>query len=73
MVGLHAPEQVVVILATGSGKTLIFMVGAALEGSATTILILPTVAFSGNMLRRPRHRLHVYGVWIHGGRLPPLA
>lgn len=37
-------DQVVVILATGSSKTLIFLTGAALSGAGTTILILPTVA-----------------------------
>ncbi|KAH7010987.1 hypothetical protein EDB80DRAFT_875650 [Ilyonectria destructans] len=42
--GPRLAEQVIVVLATGSGKTLIVMVGAALEGAATTILILPTVA-----------------------------
>ncbi|KAG7404974.1 hypothetical protein Forpe1208_v015517 [Fusarium oxysporum f. sp. rapae] len=40
-VGPRASEQVIVVLATGSGKTLIFMVGAMLEGAGTTILILP--------------------------------
>jgi superfamily II DNA helicase RecQ len=70
-VGPHAPEQVVVVLATGSGKTLTFMVGAALEGSETTILILPTVALSSNMLGRPDKvallsvvKPHIVGVQI---------
>ncbi|KAK2684623.1 hypothetical protein QWA68_017018, partial [Fusarium oxysporum] len=67
-VGLHAPEQVVVVLATGSGKTLIFMVGAALEGSATTILILPTVALSGNMLGRLDKVALKHHIWHPGSR-----
>ncbi|WKT54183.1 Helicase superfamily 1/2, ATP-binding domain [Fusarium oxysporum f. sp. vasinfectum] len=67
-VGLHAPEQVVVVLATGSGKTLIFMVGAALEGSATTILILPTVALSGNMLGRLDKVALKHYIWHPGSR-----
>ncbi|KAM6514203.1 hypothetical protein FALCPG4_015360 [Fusarium falciforme] len=50
--GPRPAEQVIVVLATGSGKTLIVMVGAALEGVATTILILPTVALRSNMLVR---------------------
>ncbi|KAL5611020.1 hypothetical protein FOBRF1_007137 [Fusarium oxysporum] len=50
--GPRAPEQVIVVLATGSGKTLVFMVGATLAGAETTILILPTVALRGNMLGR---------------------
>ncbi|KJK85003.1 hypothetical protein H633G_11168 [Metarhizium anisopliae BRIP 53284] len=36
--GRHAAEQVVVVLATGSGKTLIAMVGAALDGAGTTVM-----------------------------------
>ncbi|KAF9767808.1 hypothetical protein IL306_014962 [Fusarium sp. DS 682] len=67
-VGPHAPEQVVVILATGSGKTLIFMVGAALESSATTILILPTVALSGNMLGRLDKVALKHHIWHPGSR-----
>lgn len=50
--GRDASEQVVVVLSTGSGKTLIVMVGAALEGAGTTILVLPTVALRSNMLER---------------------
>ncbi|KAI5455820.1 hypothetical protein BGZ63DRAFT_368345, partial [Mariannaea sp. PMI_226] len=50
--GANAAEQVVVVLATSSGKTLIAMVGAALEGAGTTIMILPAVALRGNMLDR---------------------
>ncbi|KAL7939991.1 P-loop containing nucleoside triphosphate hydrolase protein [Trichoderma barbatum] len=52
VLGLRPAEQVVVVLATGSGKTLVFMVGAALEDARTTIVILPTVALRGDMLRR---------------------
>jgi hypothetical protein len=47
--GPRAPEQVIVVLATGSGKTLVFMVGATLAGAETTILILPTVAYPSCM------------------------
>ncbi|KJK84805.1 hypothetical protein H633G_11408 [Metarhizium anisopliae BRIP 53284] len=50
--GRHAAEQVVVVLATGSGKTLIAMVGAALDGAGTTIVVLPAVALRENMLDR---------------------
>jgi superfamily II DNA helicase RecQ len=65
-VGPDAPEQVVVVLATRSGKTLTFMVGAALEGSATTILILPTVALSGNMLGRLDKVALKHHIWHPG-------
>ncbi|KAI8676079.1 hypothetical protein NCS56_00494800 [Fusarium sp. Ph1] len=49
--GPRPAEQVIVVLATGSGKTLIVMVGAALEGAATTILILPTTVRSREVIR----------------------
>ena len=50
--GRQAAEQVVVVLATGSGKSLIAMVGAALDGAGTTIMVLPAVALRENMLDR---------------------
>ncbi|PNP50722.1 hypothetical protein FNYG_15934 [Fusarium nygamai] len=65
-VGARAPEQVIVVLATGSGKTLIFMVGAMLEGAGTTILILPTVALRGNMLGRLDEVMLKHHVWYPG-------
>lgn len=40
------------MLGTGSGKSLIVMVAAALEGAGTTIMVLPTVALRGNILER---------------------
>lgn len=45
-------EQVVLILGTGSGKTLDFQVGAMGADARTTILILPAVVLLGDMLRR---------------------
>lgn len=50
--GPDAAEQVVVVLATGSGKTLIAMAAAALKGAGTTVMVLPAVALRGNMLER---------------------
>ncbi|KAL5604005.1 uncharacterized protein BROUX77_004191 [Berkeleyomyces rouxiae] len=50
--GLNAHEQVVVVLGTGSGKSLVFMVGAALEGARVTIVVVPLVALRNNMLDR---------------------
>jgi len=52
MLGPRAAEQVIVILATGSGKTLVFMVGAMLRRARITILVLLTVALCGNMIKR---------------------
>lgn len=42
------------MLATGSGKTLIAMVGALLGGAGTTLVILPTVALGSDQLGRLR-------------------
>ncbi|KAJ3453735.1 hypothetical protein MRS44_018367 [Fusarium solani] len=64
--GPRPAEQVIVILATGSGKTLIVIVSAALEGAATTILILPTVALRGNMLVRLGKVALKHYVWSPG-------
>lgn len=52
MVGPQAAEQVVLVLGTGSGKSLVFMVGASVAEAQTTILILPMVALRQEMLRR---------------------
>jgi superfamily II DNA or RNA helicase len=52
--GPGAGEQVVVVLGTGSGKSMVIMAAAAMEGAATTILVLPTVALRTNMLGRVR-------------------
>ena len=50
--GPRAAEQELVVLGTGSGKTLIVMVAAASEGAGTTIMVLPKVALRGSMLER---------------------
>jgi superfamily II DNA helicase RecQ len=46
-------EQVVVVLPTGAGKSLLFMLPSLLE-AAITILIVPLVALHIDMLRRVR-------------------
>ncbi|RBA14537.1 hypothetical protein FPRO05_03329 [Fusarium proliferatum] len=66
--GPRAPEQVIVVLATGSGKTLVFMVGATLAGAETTILILPTVALRGNMLERLDRVALKHHIWRPGSK-----
>ncbi|KAH7183761.1 hypothetical protein BKA60DRAFT_475198 [Fusarium oxysporum] len=67
-IGPRAPEQVIVVLATGSGKTLVFMVGATLAGAETTILILPTVALRGNMLGRLDKVALKHHIWRPGSK-----
>ncbi|KFZ15841.1 hypothetical protein V501_02521, partial [Pseudogymnoascus sp. VKM F-4519 (FW-2642)] len=52
VMGPQPAEQVVLILGTGSGKTLVFQVGAMAADARTTILILPAVVLRGDMLRR---------------------
>jgi superfamily II DNA helicase RecQ len=52
VMGPQPAEQAVVVLGTGSGKSLIFMVGVAAADARTTILILPAVALRTDMLRR---------------------
>ncbi|KAI6777507.1 uncharacterized protein J7T54_004260, partial [Emericellopsis cladophorae] len=64
--GTQSAEQVVVVLATGSGKTLLAMTAAVLEGAGTTILILPTVALRGHMLERLRAAGIPALVWAPG-------
>lgn len=51
-IGPDAAEQVMVVLATGSGKTLIAIATATLKGAGTTVIMLPAVALRGNMLEQ---------------------
>ena len=52
VMGPQPAEQVVLVMGTGSGKTLVFLVGTALPDARTTLLILPAVALRGDLLRR---------------------
>ncbi|KAM3088999.1 hypothetical protein ACMFMG_000617 [Clarireedia jacksonii] len=52
MVGPQLAEQVVLVTGTGSGKTLLVMVGVALADAGNTILVLPMIALRSDMLRR---------------------
>ena len=45
-------EQVVAILPTGSGKSLLFMLPCTLPDAQVTILIVPLVSLRGDLLRR---------------------
>ena len=44
-------EQVVVILSTGEGKSLLFILLYVLPNTGITILILPLVSLRGDLLR----------------------
>jgi superfamily II DNA helicase RecQ len=50
--GPQLAEQVVLVIGTGSGKTLVVMIGAAIVDAGTTILVLLMVTLRGDMLRR---------------------
>ncbi|OBT81161.1 hypothetical protein VE02_10169, partial [Pseudogymnoascus sp. 03VT05] len=52
MMGPHPAEQVLLVMGTGSGKSLVFMVGACVADARTMILVLPMVALRGDMLDR---------------------
>lgn len=54
VLGPRPAEQVVLVSGTGSGKSLVFLAGTAVTDARTTLLILPTVALRGDMLRRCR-------------------
>jgi Lhr-like helicase len=58
VMGPHPAEQVVLVIGTGSGKSLIFIVGASVADARTTILVLPMVILRGDMLRR----CHLIGI-----------
>ena len=53
LVANHAPE-VLLVLATGSGKSLPFMVGSSLPGARATVVIVPLVLLRLDFLRRCR-------------------
>lgn len=54
-------EQVVAILPTGAGKSLLFMLPCTLPDSGITILVLPLVSLYADMLRRIQETK--IGIW----------
>ena len=63
IMGPRPAEQIVIVLGTGSGKSLIFMVGVSVADARTTILILPMVALRVDMLRRFRRLGIQSSIW----------
>ena len=53
LVANHAPE-VLLVLATGSGKSLAFMLGSSLPDARTTVVVVPLVLLRLDLLRRCR-------------------
>ena len=67
-------EQVVVVLGTGEGKSMLFMLPCALPDAGITILILPLVSLRGDLLRRVRELAIDHWVWApHETRNAPLV
>jgi orsellinic acid/F9775 biosynthesis protein OrsD/helicase-like protein/RAD3-like DEAD/DEAH box helicase len=52
VLGPHRAEHVVVILGTGSGKTMLIILGVLLPDARTTILVVPLVALRNDLLGR---------------------
>jgi superfamily II DNA helicase RecQ len=50
--GPQLAKQVVLVTGTGSSKTLVIMIRAAITDARTTILVLPIITLRGDMLRR---------------------
>ncbi|OLL23347.1 ATP-dependent DNA helicase tlh1, partial [Neolecta irregularis DAH-3] len=58
-------SQIIVILPTAGGKSLLFILPSVLHGSGTTILILPLVALRQDMERRLKELGIPYALWSH--------
>jgi superfamily II DNA helicase RecQ len=52
IMGPQLAEQVILVIGTGSGKTLVIIIGATITDTGTAILVLLMVILRGNMLRR---------------------
>ena len=59
-------EQVLVILPTGSGKSLLFMLPYTLPDAGVTVLVVPLVSLRGDLLRRLRELDIDHLVWLPG-------
>jgi superfamily II DNA helicase RecQ len=59
-------EQVVVILPTGAGKSLLFMLPYTLPDAGITILVVPLVALRRDLLRRLRELRIDHMEWLPG-------
>ncbi|KAK0831221.1 hypothetical protein LTS02_018274, partial [Friedmanniomyces endolithicus] len=59
-------EQVVAVLPTGAGKSLLFMLPCTLPDARITVLVVPLVALYGDMLRRIREMRIEHLEWQPG-------
>jgi superfamily II DNA helicase RecQ len=60
---LSDPAQLVVVMATGAGKSLLYMLPTLLPGSLVTILIIPLLALKQDTLRRCDKMGLSYALW----------
>ena len=51
---MSGSEQVDVVLGTGAGKSMLFMLPCVLPDASVTILILPLVSLCGDLLHQVR-------------------
>jgi hypothetical protein len=71
---MSGTEQVVVVLGTGEGKSMLFMLPCVLPDAGITALILPLVSLRGDLLRRVRELGIEYWLWTpHEIRTAPLV
>lgn len=71
---MSGTEQVVVVLGTGEGKSMLFMLPCVLPDAGITILILPLVSLRGDLLRRVRELAIDHWIWTpHEARTAPLV
>jgi hypothetical protein len=71
---MSGTEQVVVVLGTGEGKSMLFMLPCVLPDTGITILILPLVSLRGDLLRRVRELAIDHWIWTpHETRTAPLV
>ena len=61
-------EQVVAVLPTGAGKSLLFMLPCTLPDAGVTILVVPLVSLRGDLLRRLEERGIKHLIWQPGER-----
>ena len=61
-------EQVVTVLPTGAGKSLLFMLPCSLPGAGITVLVVPLVSLRGDLLRRLTDLQIEHMEWLPGER-----
>ncbi|KAK4552367.1 hypothetical protein LTR86_010381 [Recurvomyces mirabilis] len=56
-------EQIIAVLPTGGGKSILFMLPCTLSGAGVTLLVVPLVALRGDLLRRVQELKIDYLEW----------